>query len=315
MQNNVPVGRASDFINTIGVNTHVGWFGTVNANVPLEEQELAYLGIKYTRDYYPDPPTVSEYQALAAAGIKFDLIVDPTGTNINASLPTDLQYLDTFEASSPGSIISIEGPNELNTGVIYYNGGESSNPSVAASIMQAISTAVKSDPNLVGIPLINLSISNGVPTWQNYLAGLGNLSSFVDYANWHVYFDNGQQPAQAVTSMYQDALASAPGKPVIYTESGYFTAYDYPSNQGVDYLTQAKNTLNLLADAFKTGVVRTYLYELMDHGRRNRKACRDRNSQHGIDPFGYCGQCTDLHDGDVALHDHQPSLDRELHVA
>jgi hypothetical protein len=56
-------------------------------------------------------------------------------------------------------------------------------------------------------------------------------------------------PAAHVTSMYQDALASAPGKPVIYTESGYFTAYDYSSGAGVDYQTQAKNTLNLLADA------------------------------------------------------------------
>jgi hypothetical protein len=166
--------------------------------------------------------------------------------------------------SSPGSIFSIEGPNEVNTQTFLYLGRSSTNPVVAARAMEAISRAVRSDPSLSTVPLLSLSISNGREDWRTYQDQLGDLSPYVDRGNWHVYFNKGLQPGPSVASMYRDAIRTTPGKPVVFTELGYFTGYMYRTGAGVDELTQAKNTLNGLMDAFKMGVAHTYLYELTE---------------------------------------------------
>jgi hypothetical protein len=57
-----------------------------------------------------------------------------------------------------------------------------------------------------------------------------------------------------------------PGKPVYFTEAGYPTLPAPGQPEGVDDLTQAKLTLNLIMDAASLGIAATYLYDLADDG-------------------------------------------------
>lgn len=259
--------RADAFIASIGVDQHLNWDGTVYANGPLELQELNYLGINLVRDSAPASWNLAPYKALADGGVRFDFLVGAAGQDLAQTLSPDIAAMVSLAQYRPGSIFAIEGPNELNGQIVYLNGASSASPATGAAIERYVSQAVRSNATFTaqGVKVFNVTVTNGIGGWSSYVDGLGNLSTSVDYGNWHVYFNRGDQPAANVTSMYGDAIRSAPGKPVVFTEAGYFTAYrDTSGWGGVDEATQAKNTLNLLADAYKLGVAQTYLYELME---------------------------------------------------
>ena len=59
------------------------------------------------------------------------------------------------------------------------------------------------------------------------------------------------------------AQINAPGLPNVITETGYNTDTS-DTYSGVDQTVQAKFTLDTLVDAYKMGVAKTYLYELLD---------------------------------------------------
>jgi hypothetical protein len=258
--------RAKSFVQSIGVNQHLRWHGTPYNNATRELDELQYLGVTLVRDDAPGT-LLSSYQMLASAGIRFDFLTSPVKQDLRNTLPADIASIAALAQFRPGSVLSVEGPNELNGQEVFLHGASSTNPATGAAIMQAVARAVRGNATLAaqGVKVVNVSITNGIGGWQDYLAGLGNLAASVDYANWHVYFQNGEQPQSRVTSMYQYASQSAPGRPVVITEAGYFCAFEDKSGWGgVDEATQAKNTLNLLADTFKAGVKQTFLYELME---------------------------------------------------
>jgi hypothetical protein len=259
--------RSKSFIQSIGVDQHIGWTGTPYANLAVAKSDLAYLGVTLVRDAAPASYDMADYQSLANAGIRFDLLTSPSGQDLANTLAPDIANIAALAQSNPGSVLSVEAPNELNGQIVYLNGASSSDPATGAAIARAVSQAVHNNATLTAqnVDVVNVSLTNGMGGWENYLAGLGNLSASVDYGNWHVYFNGGTQPLANLTSMYQYAAQSAPGKPVVFTETGYFTAYQDNSGWGgTDEATQAKNTLNLLADAYKLGVAQTYLYELME---------------------------------------------------
>src|SRR5262249_4978874 len=88
------------------------------------------------------------------------------------------------------------------------------------------------------------------------------MSDGSTFANIHPYPQNGSQPyAWLEPRIAQHAV---PGKGMVITEAGYHTGVGNTTWEGVDELTQAKLTLNLLVDATKLGVSRTYLYQLFD---------------------------------------------------
>jgi Ca2+-binding RTX toxin-like protein len=255
---------AVDFVDSIGVNTHVAYIGSPYSNVSVVENALNYLGVKYVRDLNPSSYVLSDYETLAADGIQFDLIISNTGT---VDLPTDIAQLATFEAADPGSIVSIEGPNELNAAYndVTFNGQSATDPAVADQIMQALNQDLQNTPSLASIQLLNASVSEGVPDWDTYESGLGNESAYVDQANAHVYATQGAEPGPKLLYELPHAQESVPQGGMTITETGYSTAiYDTSGWGGVDQITQAKEILNDLMDAFKDGVTRTYIYDLLN---------------------------------------------------
>src|SRR5437879_1153051 len=73
----VPARGASDFLNTIGVATHVGSPNRPYVNTSLVKQRLAELGIRHVRDSVSiplNPTDITDLGILAKAGIRFDFV-------------------------------------------------------------------------------------------------------------------------------------------------------------------------------------------------------------------------------------------------
>lgn len=245
---------ATSFVQSIGVNTHLTWAGTAYADLSQVLAALNHLGISRIRDVY-DPNGVSKFSAAAAAGIKMVFSVD-------GDIPTYLTSINSIVAAHPGSILAIEGPNEVNGWPVTYNG--QSGFAGSAAYQRALYTAVKADSSLSGVPVFNLTVS-GVDHSQ--YSQLGNLSAYCDYANVHIYYGFGQpwfgwsqgDPTFWWTSWLSAAQVDAPGKPSVVTESGN-TTY----SGGVNEWVQALQMLNAIMDAAKTNVWFMNIYELAD---------------------------------------------------
>ena len=249
-----PVVEAATFSNSLGVNTHLNYGGTPYADGTAVANALNYLGIHILRDVAGGQTTSPSYDALAAAGDKFEFVMP--GQNQGVTGP--LSLVSAFQASHPGSVIAIEGPNEVNNWGVTYNG--QTGVAAALQYQHDLYADKQSTPDLAGVPLVDLSIAGyGPSSFQPY----GDLSAVSDAGNAHIYYASGQQPANQLATALSWAQVMTPGKPMTLTETGYGTMAS-DSTLGVDLTTQAKLELNLIFDAAKAGVARTFLYELAD---------------------------------------------------
>ncbi|MBC9979747.1 beta strand repeat-containing protein [Bradyrhizobium campsiandrae] len=273
---NQAVLSASAFTSSIGVNTHVSYaWGNYN-NLALIEADLKYLGVTTLRDGLTNIPAAQPVlDGLANDGYKFDLGVSSSIPATGAAgLQQYIAALDAFQAAHPGSVIALEGLNEVNLQAFSYNG--SSSISAAAQFQQALYSAIKADASLAKLPVYNLTLGYDDPA---DFAKLGNLGASSDYANSHAYVSTGTTPAAALASALNLASSVSPGDPTVITETGYTTLSTTPY-LGVNESVQAKSILNTLMDAFKSGVGTTYLYELLD--RNSSSSDTDPQSHFGL---------------------------------
>jgi hypothetical protein len=98
----VPAMAAGLFLDTIGVNTHLGYLNTAYANTSLVESSLAYLGIDHIRDSIPELNSLNAAgeKALAAAGCKIDFVMETPTADAFATL-------DYFAKNYSGSVFSV----------------------------------------------------------------------------------------------------------------------------------------------------------------------------------------------------------------
>jgi Ca2+-binding RTX toxin-like protein len=248
--------EASTLKSTVGVNVHLNFSGTAYQNVSAVETAMNYLGLNTMRDMGAQQDS-SRYDALANKGFKFDFMAP--GGQYQLDIGTLTSRLHKFAVDHPGAITSLEGPNEVNLWPINYNGG--SGLAAAKAYQQAFFNAVSADPVLNPIPMINLSLAvDNAPAY----GPLGNMSGATDLGNVHAYMSYGNQPNVQLSSLVSYAQGVTPGRGMAITESGYPTLASSPG-QGVDETTQAKLTLNLVMDATKMGIAKTFLYELADN--------------------------------------------------
>jgi hypothetical protein len=187
---------------------------------------------------------ISAFGLLADAGLKLDWLV--------GGLPgvTDSR-LKTFLRAHPGSVVAVEGPNEVNNFAFTFRG--LTGTAAAVAYQRVLYNLIHNRTFPAALPVLNF-------TDNPVTAGMA------DAANAHPYPKAGAEPLAALTSAFQAAQSVLPGKPVYFTEAGYPTLPQPGQPQGVDDLTQAKLTLNLIMDAPSLGVVTTYLYDLVDDG-------------------------------------------------
>jgi hypothetical protein len=251
---------ANAFVGSIGVNSHVGfsWGGYDNLSMMIDS--LEYLGITRLRDgMAANPEAQPVLDGLADAGYQFDFLIPSSlPASGSAGLQQYLVSLQEFQADHPGSIVALEGLNEANIQHFSYNG--SSTIAAAAEFQSEFYTAVNANAYLADIPVYNLTLGH-----DNLAAysELGDLSGSADYANAHSYISTSSIPDTSLQNSVDIASASASGRPVVITETGYTTQSDTPY-LGASETVQAKSILNTLVDAYRDGVSSTYLYELLD---------------------------------------------------
>ena len=238
--------RAEDFVNSIGVNTHFDFAVTAYSNVSVVESALNYLGVKQVRDAMQFPTSPALFAQIAAAtGVKYDLFLAP---GAEADLPARAASLKQLPA---GDIEMLEGRNEADL----------FGPGFQQGIADQVTLYQFAQTNFPGIPVIQESFA-GLPDY-----GLaGDQSAFADFGNAHTYFGTGNNPALGdwIGVLNADALQATPGKPVIITETGYYTTGSTTDPHSVDPTVQAKYMLDIVLDSFQEGDAKTFLYELLD---------------------------------------------------
>ena len=245
--------RAAEFLDGLGVNTHVG---SDPYNDPAKLASLlSYLGIRNIRQSSPiDARSLSNMQALGKLGARFDLIINGGG-------PVDLAgALATARKMAP-YLNAIEGVNEAAIWPISYGGLGGVDAAVA--LQKDLHAAVKADPALSRAAVYIFTLGGVDPA---AFPSIGNLSAYTDYANIHSYPPHGLRPCFVIHAAIDGGRTNAPSKPVVITETGYYTLPQNAGWGGVPEAMQANYLLGLLLDEAAAGVSRTYLYDLIDDG-------------------------------------------------
>ncbi|HEY3697178.1 hypothetical protein, partial [Phenylobacterium sp.] len=245
---------ANTFLSGIGVDTHIPYTDGDYANISNVVSHLQYLGINQIRDGVTNGQNgsapLSSFIAVAKAGIQFTFVIQASTT---ADLTASLNLIDQVQKAAPGSVVAIEGPNEINNQPVVFNGVGGLQG--ALDLQRAIYGAVHSDPVLAGVPVDYFTgyDAGGVPVGPDPATTPG----LADYDTQHPYPNFGQAPAFWVSRGQALKNTTSATEPAVYTETGY-------SSLQVSPAVQAKYTLDLLFDTVAQGISKTYLYQLMD---------------------------------------------------
>ncbi|MBY2924978.1 calcium-binding protein [Rhizobium leguminosarum] len=242
--------RINDIIRSFGIDTHIDYTDGKYSNVGEVVKALNYLGLDTVRDHAPnsasDPNGQTHLGDAAEAGVQFVFSaqreVDPA---------TVAQRLHSFVQAHLGSVVGIEGPNEVNNWPVSYHG--LSGQAAAVAYQKDLSADVNADPLLKNIPVLGFT---------GY-----TVASASDYTTIHTYAKDGDQPYSWLSRESGVQRAADPGKPLAITETGYHTSLTADTNggwEGVSEATQAKLLLNTLMDGAALGSKQTFIYELLD---------------------------------------------------
>lgn len=243
---------AGEVVDSIGVNTHLYYYDTSYTDFARVTAALDYLGVHHVRDALVgvDSGNLARVDALGAKGIHFDFLLSGDPRN-----PYDLQKQAI--AARAGIVDSVEGPNETDAAPLTFNG------STGIAATQAMQADLYAWAHSGGRNFAVVQASTAAPDGPQF----GNMSAWADYANTHTYYHEGGAPGPQQQEWIDGAHVMTPGKPVITTETNYYTdPGDHGAgwHYGVTEAVQAKYVPRLLLDQYQAGVVKTYLYELLD---------------------------------------------------
>lgn len=252
--------RASDFINSVGVNTHFSYTDTAYYQQPAAIIAAIHaLGVHHVRDglayTWVAPHLYSIYAQLAQAGIHPELIT-PNPSHGGPSAEAMKPLLPNYTG-----VEAIEAPNEYD---------QANNPNWVIDLRVYL-PAVWQLGNDAGIPVIGPSL-----TQPGSYPLLGNVGAYENYGNLHAYW-GGRNPetggwggpdaqghAYGSFAFDFDSLnITNAGKPVMMTETGYI-ASNTPKQNVVPEAVEAVYMPRLVLHAWNLGIKRTYIYELMD---------------------------------------------------
>jgi hypothetical protein len=263
------------FLDTCGVVCQGEIPGTPSYhNATASLTALNYLGIYHIR-LPPQINSTDGYQAmlysLADGGAKFHLLSHYTTV---ANFTTNFNGVKSLVQARPGSVISIEGPNELNSSswFVDYPAGSGHQPYQTAHDYQvALYNAVKGDSVTSSLKVITCTLNASISGTSTFISNMGDLTPYCDWCAAHIYpqeqLDSwGSSPSTGTTWSYAGLgptqWAMAPTKPRVVTETGWAT--DAPASAGVDDATQAKLALNLYIDNYAHNMPLSVIYTLFE---------------------------------------------------
>jgi hypothetical protein len=257
----VPLG-AGAFHDSVGVNTHAFDQDTAYAAWPRLVAALDELGVKHLRDGAvanpaPQWSAINEHfysavELAASHGMRFDLGMGEPGFQGG----TVEQLIGVVGGPLRNAVDALEEPNEFD-----HFSGLSDWALPLALYDRALYAAVKASPALASLPVVGPSLAG-----DSAPAQLGDQRQWLDIGNIHPY-TGGLAPTPAYTASQLRRISTVSGnKPVWATELGYYTALNTPhgSLQPVSEATAAVYLLREFLENFKSGIARTYAYELID---------------------------------------------------
>lgn len=253
-------GRASDFLDSVGVNTHFSYTDTAYYRQPSAViGKIQTLTIRHVRDGlaygWVAPHLYAIYDQLAEAGIHPELVTpNPARGGPSA------EDLERLLPNYPGAD-ALEAPNEYD---------QARDPNWAADLRAYMPTLWQT-AHESSLPLIGPSLTQS-PSY----ADLGNVGSHESFSNLHAYW-GGRNPetegwggtdaqGHAYGSLAYDfdyLSQTGPGRPVMMTETGYVVTATPRVNQ-IPEAVEAIYEPRLLLHAWNVGIRRTYIYELID---------------------------------------------------
>ena len=264
-----PAFRAEQFTDFVGINGSPLQFHVIpdgpyaGAGKTYDPQVFYDLGIRYYRTgLFNDLTRPDQPEQVRAAwdkyGVRPMLLIDAGKTKT----PEDV--LAKLRRYAPGSVGEIEGPNEVNNKFppqdlnIKYKG--KTDEAGGAAFMDDVYTAVKADSATRAIPVIAYTaIFTDYHLARPYVA--------FDFANMHSYqgYDVPSSSLLMNETRFNNVLPSGASiKPFVPTECGYNVQPDRSNgtNNTGSLRAQALNIPMLLAEYFRHGIRRTYLFAI-----------------------------------------------------
>lgn len=263
-----PAWPAEDFVETIAINaspfdtyvTEGRWKGA-GTKYPLEM--LSDLGVRYYRmcmkHALTPEDTPEKVRALwEAKGMRALLLVDPGKSGTIENL---VEIVKTFD---PKSVAGFEGPNEANNKFypqdLNLKYKDATDEAAAAKYMDDVYAALKADTATKDIPVVAFTA-----IFTDYSLARPHLG--FDFANMHSYqgYNVPSSSLMMNVTRFNNVLPEgAVIRPFMPTECGYNVEADV---NNATLLTgnrwaQARNIPMLLAEYFRHGIARTYLFAI-----------------------------------------------------
>ena len=244
------------FTDSVGVNVHLADGNTVYASqFPQIMQSMINLGVKHYRDGLAQYAPSFQYEnaeMLGKAGIKADWLMD---------FHNSASIINSAYENAPDATAEFEGPNEDDAEV---------GPPLLAFI-QLLNDTVRGNPATAAMPIIGQSFIQ-----PSSYAAQGNLSSLINFGNTHDYFSTRNPETAPYGSasyncggygsmQFDMCLAQMVGvnEPVVSTETGY------QCGTGLSDAIIGRYELRTLFESLRLGIIRTFLYELIDDPNGN----------------------------------------------
>lgn len=243
---------ADDFVESVGVNTHLSYSSTAYDDFDSVKDALVDLGVRHIRDY-PVPQNVEAINELSSEGISLTAIM---GTpRPRPWMPFDLEELhEVVRDDIRGAVDAVEGANE------WDNSDEEDWAPQLRDHQEALWDLMSEDERTNDIPVVAPSI-----TWDYNMDEAGDLSEWVDLGNVHPY-PGGRPPETRVASDIEANQSNNVGGVEVWaTETGYHNAVSNGrGHPGVSEDVASTYLPQLFLHYFAIGVPRTFSYELVD---------------------------------------------------
>jgi hypothetical protein len=261
---------ASDFVGSIGVNTHLGYLDTSYGDFAKVKKDLKYLGIQHVRDGLEDDVdsdnlVVKRFRKLHQSGIKITGIVPYETNDMDALISQIRKQGDVLEA--------VEGPNETDIFTEFSYRGEDF-PEGTIAFMKDFYPAIKADSQLSRLKVLQttLAFPEGEEAGETNADLLGDLSDYADYGNSHNYFDFGEVPSRRIEEKHLPLNQKiTPRKPMMSSEGGYQMGesdgykgeYDDGLSARFSEDVHGRYLLRYVLEQYRLGYQRSFIYELM----------------------------------------------------